>query len=124
MSQVESLDFELLSAEATGLRLDDQGVVRIGKSRITLDLFVEQYETGMAPEDMVRAYDTLDLADVHAAVAFYLRHRPEVEAYLERRQAGAAAIREKLESERPRLSRDQLLGRRDNSEVADASAGK
>jgi uncharacterized protein (DUF433 family) len=43
---------------------------------------VEQYENGMAPEDLVRAYDTLDLADVHAVIAYYLRHREEVRAYL------------------------------------------
>ena len=27
---------------------------------------------------MVRAYDTLGLADVYAVIAFYLRHRDEV----------------------------------------------
>jgi hypothetical protein len=45
------------------LRWDDGGAVRVGKSRITLDLVVEQYEHGMTPEDMVLAYDTLVLAD-------------------------------------------------------------
>jgi uncharacterized protein (DUF433 family) len=39
----------------------------------------------MTPEDMVRAYDALLLADIHAVVAYYLRHRDEVRAYLTRR---------------------------------------
>jgi uncharacterized protein (DUF433 family) len=43
-------------------------------------LVVEQYENGMTPEDMVRAYGTLELADVYAAIAYYLRHRDEVRA--------------------------------------------
>jgi hypothetical protein len=38
--------------------------VRVGNSRISLDLIVEQYENGMMPEEMIRAYDTLVLADV------------------------------------------------------------
>ena len=44
------------------LRLDDGGVLRVGKSRISLDLIVGLYENGMTPEDIVRAYDTLVLA--------------------------------------------------------------
>ena len=53
-----------LAAERPPLRVDEGGAVRVGKSRISLDLVVEQYENGMTPEDMVRAYDTLLLADV------------------------------------------------------------
>jgi uncharacterized protein (DUF433 family) len=65
-----------LDPDAPPLRLDEGGAVRVGKSRISLDLVVEQYENGMTPEDMVRAYETLDLADVHAVIAYYLRHLP------------------------------------------------
>jgi hypothetical protein len=77
-----------------------------------LDLVVEQYENGMTPEDMVRAYDTLALADVYAVIAFYRRHRDAVRAYLRRRQEEAAALREKIEAEHPRVSREDLLARR------------
>src|SRR3982751_822121 len=95
-----------LDTEALPLRTDAGGAVRVGNSRVSLDLVVEQYENGMTPEDMVRAYDTLALADVHAVIAYYLRHRDEVRAYLTRRSEEAEVLRAKIESERPRVSRE------------------
>src|SRR5436853_1202022 len=100
-----------LHAEPPPLRVDEGGAVRIGKSRISLDLVVEQYDNGMAVEDLVRAYDTLDLADVHAVISYYLRHRDEVRAYLKGREEEANAQRVKIEAERPRVSRAALLAR-------------
>src|SRR5437016_1723794 len=111
-------------AERPPLRIDEAGAVRVGNTRITLDLVVEEYENGMTPEDMVRAYDTLVLADVHAVIAYYLRHRDEVKAYLKRRQQEAEALRAKIEADRPRVSRDELLTRRNAMENANAPAGQ
>src|ERR1700675_2420886 len=95
-----------LPADLPPLRLDQGDVVRVGDSRISLDLVVEQYENGMTPEDMVRAYDTLVLADVHADIAYFLRHCDEVRAYLRHREQEAEALRAKIEAERPRVSRE------------------
>ena len=36
----------------------------------------------MTPEDLVRGLRHSVLADVYAAIAYYLRHRDEVRAYL------------------------------------------
>jgi uncharacterized protein (DUF433 family) len=105
-------------AERFALRVDESGAVRVGKTRITLDLIVEQYENGMTPEDMVRAYDTLRLEDVYGVVAYYLRHRDEVSAYLKRRDAEAQALRKKVEGLRPRITRRELMARRSAGENA------
>src|SRR5437588_9697076 len=99
-------------ANTIPLRVDEGGAIRVGNSRVSFDLIVEQYENGMAPEDMARAYDTLVLADVHAVIAYYLRHRDEVRAYLKRRAIEAETLRAKIEAERPRVSRAELLARR------------
>lgn len=106
------------------IRADQGGALRVGNSRVSLDLIVEQYENGMTPEDLVRAYDTLELADVHAVIAYYLRHRDEVQDHLKRREAEAEALRAEIEAERPHVSREELLARRGASETADAPAGQ
>jgi uncharacterized protein (DUF433 family) len=113
-----------LVAERPPLRVDEGDAVRVGKTRISLDLIVEQFENGMTPEDMTRAYDTLTLPDAYAAVAYYLRHRDHVRAYLERREAEAQAQRAKIEAERPRISREALLARRSAGERVDAATGE
>ena len=113
-----------LHADRPTLRVDAGGAVRVGNSRIALDLIVEQYENGMTPDDMVRAYDTLELADIYAAIAYYLRHRDEVRAYLKRRAEEAESLRTKIEAERPCVSREELLERRSAREKADAPAGQ
>jgi uncharacterized protein (DUF433 family) len=114
----------LFDADRPPLRADEGGVVRVGNTRISLDLIVEQYESGMAPEEMVRAYDTLVLADIHAAIAYYLRHQEEVRAYLKRRAEEAAALRAKIEAGRPRVSPEELLARRSAGVKADAPTGQ
>lgn len=113
-----------LHADRPPLRMDEGGAVRVGRSRISLDLVVGQYENGMTPEDMVRAYDTLVLADVYAVVAYYLRHRDEVRVYLTRRQDEAAALQARIEAEHPRLSRSELSARRSAEETANAPTGQ
>jgi uncharacterized protein (DUF433 family) len=99
---------------APSLRVDEGGVVRIGKSRVGLDLVVEQYENGMTPEELVAAYDTLTLFEVYAAIAYYLEHPQEVRQYLQRRANEATELRTQVEADRPAVSRAELLSRRTN----------
>lgn len=106
------------------LRSDDGGVLRVRDSRISLDLIVEQYENGMTPEEMVRAYDTLALGDAYAAIAYYLWHRDAVQAYLKRRGEEAEALRAKIEGQGPRVELQKLLMRCGVREKDHAAAGE
>jgi len=84
---------------AVPLRIDDTGTVRVGSSRITLDLVIRRFEEGAAPEEIVYSYDTLRLEDVYVVLAYYLAHKDDVQAYLRQREEEAAAVRRKLEAE-------------------------
>ena len=113
-----------IHAEPPPLRTEPGGVIRVGRSRVSLDLIVEQYENGMTPEEMAHAYDTLAPADVHAAIAYYLRHRGQVRDYLTRRKREAESLRATVESRRPQLSREELLRRRTAAEKDNAPVGQ
>ena len=106
-----------LHSDCPPLRIDAGGAFRVGHSRISLDVVVEQYENGMAPEDMVRAYDTLELADIHAVIAYYLRHSDEVCAYLRRRDEEVQTLRTKIEAERPRVGLSSLYRKIEELEI-------
>lgn len=102
-----------LSADRPPLREDEGGIVRIGNSRVSLDVLVEEYENGMTPDEMVSAYDSLAMADVYGAIAFYLRHRDEVQFYMKRRNDEAEALRVEIESRHPPIRRAELMARRE-----------
>jgi uncharacterized protein (DUF433 family) len=83
--------------EAPPLREDADGALRVGDSRVLLELVIRAFQDGATPETIVQRYATLALADVYAVIAYYLRHRSEVEAYLARREQEAAEVRERVE---------------------------
>ncbi len=51
-------------------------------SRVSMASIVYEYRDGSAPETIRQNFPTLSLEQIHGAIAFYLGHRKEVEAYL------------------------------------------
>lgn len=103
-----------LQAEAPPLREDAAGALRVGESRVLLELVIRAFQDGTTPETIVQRYSTLALPDVYAVIAYFLRHRHEVEDYLARREREADEVRRRVESEQSDLSemRARLLARR------------
>jgi uncharacterized protein (DUF433 family) len=91
----------VLHTDPMPLRVDETGTIRIGASRVSLDIVLADYRNGMSVEEIVHQLDTLDLADVHFAIGYYLRHREEVEEYLRQREADAKELRRKIEASQP-----------------------
>jgi uncharacterized protein (DUF433 family) len=82
------------SPEPAPLRTDEHGVVRVGGTRVTLDQVVYPFlEEGVTPEEIAMRYSTLELADVYAAIAYYLRHREQVDEYLAGQRRAAQEAR-------------------------------
>lgn len=110
MSLIDSL-----TAERPPLREAEGGAIRVGNTRIALNLVVNAYKEGLTAEEIVSEWDTLDLADVHAVICYYLRHRTDVEAYLLRVEQEADNVKQEIEARWPRTGvRERLLGRREH----------
>jgi len=106
----------VIAPERPPLRLDTQNVLRIGGTRVTLDTLVATFHRGETPEEIASNYDALSLAEVYQAICYYLSHQTEVDAYLRRRQAARALVREQLERQHaPNGVRARLLARRRKS---------
>jgi uncharacterized protein (DUF433 family) len=91
-------------AEAPPLAEDADGAVRIGGTRVLLELVIEAFQDGATPEMIVQQYSTLALGDVYAVIGYYLRHRAEVEAYLAQREKKAEEVQRRIESQQGDLS--------------------
>jgi uncharacterized protein (DUF433 family) len=100
-------------AEAAPLQANEDGVILVGKTRVTLDTVVAVFNQGATAEEIAYRYPSLNLADVYATIAFYLKHQQEVDVYLQQRQKQAQDIRAMNQARfDPQGLRDRLLARK------------
>lgn len=94
-------------------RADAHGVVRIGSTRVSLDVVIEAFREGASAEEILLRYSSLDLADIYATIAYYLRHQEQVDGYLLDQEAQAEAARRDVEQHfDTRALRERLARRR------------
>ena len=98
---------------AVPLKTDQDGVVRIEGTRVRLGTIVYAFNEGATPEEIVSQYPVLDLDNIYAVIAYYLKNRELVDSYLRKHQEDAARIRTEIES-RPehKAFRERLMARR------------
>lgn len=62
------------------------GVYYVPGTRISLDSIVYSFRDGTSPESIREDFEGLTLAHVYGAIAFYLDHQADVDAYLQMRK--------------------------------------
>ena len=112
-----------IQADPVPLRVDEQGVIRVGNSQVLLDIVVQEYNNGAEPEAIAHGFPTLNLADVYGAIAYYLRHRNEIDEHLQARRREAETLRREIEAHQPsRMElRAKLLARKAQMELVHAA---
>jgi uncharacterized protein (DUF433 family) len=108
-----------LQPTAPPLHLDEAGGIRIGQSRVTLDSLLAAYHSGATPEEIAVQYPVLELAEIYAALAYYLSNQQQVDTYLERRHQLAQQRREQLIQEHNLGDLRQRLLVRQQSQLGD-----
>ena len=77
-----------IHSDRTPLRIDLGDQIRVGNTRVTLQTVIGAFQDGLSAEGIVAKYPSLSLADAYATIAYYLRHRGEVDEYLQEVQDG------------------------------------
>lgn len=101
------------SSVAVPLKTDADGAIRVGDTRVLLEMVIRAFQRGHTPEGIVQSFPSLRLDDVYAVIAYYLQNRADVDAYLRQVIADGQQIREKIEAAQPDLQdlRERLLKR-------------
>jgi len=92
-----------------------QGTWRIVGTRVSLDSVIHSFWEGATPEEICQDFPSLSLAQVYEAIAYYLKQRDKVDAYLQAGRDGAEKLQQEFNGRhRDFLSnlRQQLLSSR------------
>lgn len=93
--------------------LDDDGVVRVSGTRVTLDTIIYAFLDGATAEEIAQQYPSLSLPDIYSVIEYYLNQTAKVNRYLQRREKFADKVKKQNESRfDPTGVRDRLLARR------------
>src|SRR5438477_6976096 len=85
------------------------GRPRIDGHRISVeDVAIWHERMGMSPDEIVSAYPSITLADVHAALAYYYEHRERIDADI---REGESFVAEMKAQAPPSLLRQKLQHR-------------
>ena len=107
----------VISTSEIKLTETEDGVLRVGDSRVSLDMVNIAFAQGATPEQIVEDYDTLELVEVYAVISYFLQNREEVESYLSERKVHREQLRRQIELQsNPQGIRERLLARRRDSQ--------
>jgi uncharacterized protein (DUF433 family) len=108
---------DVLTAKSPPIHLDQDGVPRVGGTRVRLDTVIGAFQDGCAAEEILLRYPSLKLQDIYSVIAYYLWNQQEIEAYLEEQRRAADAVRRENEARFPPDGvRERLLARRTGKE--------
>jgi uncharacterized protein (DUF433 family) len=74
-----------------------EGAYWLGDTRVSLDSIVYEFLNGQPPESIAASFPAVSLEQVKGAIAYYLGHQAEIDAYL---REGRAQYEREREAER------------------------
>ncbi len=86
------------------LRTDENGVIRIGQTRVTLLTIIGRYQIGGSPEAIHEGFPSVSLSDIYAVIAYYLAQRAQVDQYIAEAVTEAERWRRDYEANNPEVA--------------------
>jgi uncharacterized protein (DUF433 family) len=81
---------------------EEDGTIRVRGSRVTLDSVLHAFQHGATAEQIQDSFPSVTLGDIYGAIAYYLEHRAQVDAYLRTQERAAQEVRQR-QDERPEV---------------------
>lgn len=95
------------------LQTDEDDVIRIEGTRVTLDTVIYAFNDGATAEEIAQQYPAISLGAVYFAIGYYLAHREQVDEYLSRAEEQAEQIKRENQARFDTTDlRERLLARR------------
>src|SRR5215510_5636146 len=88
----------LVLTQTAPLTFGDDGTIRITGSRVTLDSIIHAFQHGATAEQIQDSFPSLTLREIYGAIAYYLEHQEQVDAYLQAQTQAADETRRAIES--------------------------
>jgi len=98
--------------ETVPLAYWDDGSIRVGGTRITLDTIIHRFQVGDTLEEIHDGFPSLTLTQINDTITWYLNNQVEADEYLEERDAEAEKILQEIKSNPEYQARRQELYRR------------
>lgn len=86
-----------MDAEKPPFRVNADGKALMDGSRVSIDRVLAYFNGGHSPDEIVERFDTLSRADVYSVIAYYLRNKDVVDAYLAERELMADELQALIE---------------------------
>lgn len=78
----------------------DDGTIRVGGTRLLIDMIVDAHNRGECPEAIYESFPSkyYTVADIYAVIAYYLSHKFAIDKHLADGEKKAEAVRRKYEN--------------------------
>jgi len=77
----------------------DNGSIRVGGTRVTLDTVIARFQVGDTPKEIQSGFPSITLEQINATIDWYLNHKAEADEYLEEGCREAEKLLQRLKSD-------------------------
>lgn len=90
----------LETTQTVPLETWDDGTIRVGGTRLLIDMVVEAHNMGRCPEEIFESFPSkyYTVADIYSVIAYYLSHKAAIDKHLADKAAKSEVIRRKYEN--------------------------
>ena len=97
------------------IALNDAGTAFIDGTRTRVAMVVMDKMNGLSPEQIHESYPYLSLSQIHAALAYYYDHQPQLDAEIAREASELTQLHQQAINSAAQPTRSQLQARRNKA---------